>query len=149
MTAQSSDLVIETWISQGDCGQKEQTVVKEVAKTTARPQNTEDEIVTMVRRAKEAGVVPHALEMSCDVYKAIHTDEGVDYDKMLTIMTRQLRGRVEQALKRSDGTGARRCASGWGRSIWRWTSSCRSTSSATRPCARSRGTRWRSAAPKV
>lgn len=96
----TSDLVVETWISQGDCGKKEEAVVADVAKTTARPAATEAEIVTMVRRAKEGGVKPYALAMSCEDYRAIYTDQGVDYDKMLTVLTRELRGKVELVLKR-------------------------------------------------
>lgn len=108
LMAQTSDLVVETWISQGDCGKKEEAVVADVAKTTARPQVTESEIVTMVRRAKEGGVQPHALSMRCEDYKAIYTDQGVDYDKMLTVLTRELRDKVELVLRRRDPAAPRR-----------------------------------------
>ena len=110
VSGQASDLVVETWITEDKCGQEEQAVVKDVAKTTARPQTTEAEIVTLVRRAKEAGVKPHALDLRCDDYKTIYTAQGVDYDQMLKVLTRELRGRVQAVLKRRDAepAGARR-----------------------------------------
>lgn len=106
LQTRSSDLVVETWIPEGNCGKKEEAVVTHVEKTTQRPAVTEDEIVTLVRRAKEAGVKPHALHMSCADYQAVYTPNGVDYEKMLTLLTTQLRGKVEGILKqRGEGKG--------------------------------------------
>lgn len=96
-----TDLVVETWITEGNCGEREETVVKDVAKTTRRPETTESEIVTMVKQAKAAGAKPYALDLSCADYKAL-LDEGgqVDYDKMLRLLTAQLGKKVRLALAR-------------------------------------------------
>src|SRR5437868_4164908 len=39
----ASDLVVETWMTEGKCGQTETAVVANVQKTTQRPAQTEDE----------------------------------------------------------------------------------------------------------
>lgn len=94
----SSHLVIETWLARGDCGEPEAKVTEEVERTTERPAATESEIVRLIRRAKEAGVTPHILEVGCQEYTALLGDGGkVDYDRLLTATT----GHLERAIRRA------------------------------------------------
>jgi len=59
----ASHLIVETWITRGDCGEAEAHVTEEVARTTERPVETETEIMKLLRRAKELGVAPHVLDV--------------------------------------------------------------------------------------
>jgi hypothetical protein len=95
----ASHLIVETWVSTGQCGQTEKQVTKDVARTTERPAETENEIVRLLRRAKELGVAPHVLDVDCHEYQTlVGADGAVDYDKLLTLTGRHLGRAVEQAL---------------------------------------------------
>src|SRR5262249_44542167 len=90
----ASDLVVETWIT-GDCGAKEEKVVKQVERTTERPPETESELVKLLRLAKERGVQPHILTVSCEEYQALLDDKGqVDFEKLLKLVNRLLEQQV-------------------------------------------------------
>jgi hypothetical protein len=98
----ASHLIVETWITRGTCGAVEAQVTEEVARTTERPVETESEIMTLLRRAKELGVAPHVLDVGCDEYKVL-AGEGehagaVDYDKLLTITNQHLERAIGQGL---------------------------------------------------
>ncbi|MCB9555370.1 MAG: hypothetical protein H6707_04650 [Deltaproteobacteria bacterium] len=91
----TSDLVIETWITKGDCGSSEKAVVKDVEETTKRPAQTEDEILTLVKRARHKLVKPHILEMTCADYRRLLSgQEGVNYDTFLKMTADQLREKL-------------------------------------------------------
>ena len=91
----TSDLVLETWITEGGCGKEEKAVVKDVEKTTQRPVTTEDELVTLARQAKAGGVQPHILNLSCKDYQELLDGKGqVDYEKMLKFLAEQLHKKV-------------------------------------------------------
>jgi hypothetical protein len=94
----AAHIIVETWMTTGACGENERRVTEEVARTTERPAATEDEIVRLLRRAKEMGVAPHVLGIGCDEYKALAGGgEGVDYDKLLTITCQHLERAIRQA----------------------------------------------------
>jgi hypothetical protein len=98
--------VVETWMTTGACGESERQVTEEVARTTQRPAATEDEIVRLLRRAKEMGVAPHVLGIGCDEYKTLAgTGAGVDYDKLLTITAQHLERAIRQAALLPRGGG--------------------------------------------
>lgn len=91
----TSDLVLETWITEGGCGKEEKAVVKDVEKTTQRPVTTEDELVTLAKQAKASGVQPHILNLSCKDYQELLDGKGqVDYEKMLKFLAEQLHKKV-------------------------------------------------------
>ncbi len=95
LSPRASDIVLETWITDGNCGKQETTAVAKVEKTTERPQNTENELVTLVKQAKAAGVQPHILRLSCDDYKGILADDGqVDFEKLLGLLTSLLHKKI-------------------------------------------------------
>lgn len=103
LAPRASDIVLETWITDGNCGQQETTAVTKVEKTTERPQNTENELVTLVKQAKTAGVQPHILKLSCDDYKALLADGGqVDFEKLLGLLTRLLHKKITDIATRRD-----------------------------------------------
>ncbi len=95
----ASHLIVETWVSRGTCGETEKQVTKDVARTTERPPETENEIVRLLRRAKELGVAPHVLDVDCHEYPTLVGAGGqVDYDRLLTITGQHLQRAIEQAL---------------------------------------------------
>jgi hypothetical protein len=95
----ASHLIVETWVSRGACGETEKQVTKDVARTTERPAETENEIVRLLRRAKELGVAPHVLDVDCHEYQSLVSSGGaVDYDRLLAITGQHLGRAIQQAL---------------------------------------------------
>ncbi len=95
----AAHLIVETWVSSGSCGEPEKHVTAEVARTTERPAETENEIVRLLRRAKELGVAPHVLDVGCREYASlVGAGGGVDYDRLLTITGQHLGRAIQQAL---------------------------------------------------
>jgi hypothetical protein len=98
LAPRASHLIVETWMTTGQCGEAEERVTTDVARTTERPAETESEIVRLLRRAKESGVAPHVLSVSCAEYETLHGKGGVDYDKLLKLTERHLETAIRQAL---------------------------------------------------
>ena len=95
----ASDLVVETWVTEGKCGRTETAVLAEVRKTTERPVQTEDEVVTLIKSAKAAGVKPHILSVSCKEYENIYQGkDGVDYDALLRMTSEKLEAGIREVL---------------------------------------------------
>jgi hypothetical protein len=104
----AAHLIVETWVSRGTCGEAEKRVTADVARTTERPAETENEIVRLLRRAKELGVAPHVLDVDCHEYQTVQTGGRVDYDRLLTLTRTHLQRAIEQALAlpRPKGQGS-------------------------------------------
>ncbi len=99
----ATDLVIETWVFEGVCGEVEEVVVEVLPEDTKRPPETEDAIVRLARRAKELGVTPHALELSCADYDAVVGEDGeIVYERLLSVLTRELGAYAQQGLATPD-----------------------------------------------
>jgi hypothetical protein len=96
----ASDLVVETWVTQGKCGKTETAVLKDVHRTTQRPVVTEDEVVTLIKKAKAAGVAPHILSVSCQEYETIYQGKHVDYDALLRMTSEKLEAGIREVLAR-------------------------------------------------
>jgi len=95
----ATDLVVETWVTDGGCGKQETKVVEEVQTTTERLPETENEIVTLLKRAKAAGIAPHILTMSCQDYRRVTGKDGeTDFAKMLTLTRDRLQSEVSRWL---------------------------------------------------
>jgi hypothetical protein len=95
----ASDLVLETWVTEGKCGAVETSAVAKVDETIQRPETTEDELVTLLKRTKAAGVQPHILTLSCKEYAQIQPKDGeIDYVKLLGVVTLHLQVGIEMAL---------------------------------------------------
>jgi hypothetical protein len=95
----AAHLIVETWVSRGNCGETEKQVTKDIARTTERPAETENEIVRLLRRAKELGVAPHVLDVDCHEYQSLVGPGGaVDYDRLLTMTGQHLGRAIQQAL---------------------------------------------------
>ena len=83
----------------GACGKAEARVTEDIARTTERPKETESEIVRLLRHAKEAGVAPHVLAVTCEEYATLAgKGKRVDYDKLLRLTEKHLEAAIRQAL---------------------------------------------------
>lgn len=99
----ATDLVIETWVFEGGCGEQEQVVAEVLPEATNRPVETEDDIVRLARVARELGLTPHALELSCVDYDAVVGPEGtIVYERLLGVLTRELGALAQQGLATPD-----------------------------------------------
>ena len=111
MAKLATDLVVETWVADGRCGKREDKVVAEVQTTTERPPQTENEIVTLLKRAQASGIAPHILTMSCKDYARVTTRDGdTDFARMLALTRERLQSEVSRWLgapKPVAGKGAR------------------------------------------
>jgi hypothetical protein len=90
-----SDLVIETWAPAGQCGAQEREVADDVAETTERPASTENEVISMIRTARAYDLRVHILAMGCEDYEGLFVEGEVDYDRLLRVLTRLLREKVD------------------------------------------------------
>ena len=112
---QTADLVLETWVTAGDCGKEESKVVKDVKQTTKRPVTTENELVTLIKQARATGVQPHILELSCSEYQGLlGTDGAVDYEKMLKLLGDLLAKKIAQVKLRREAAGIRKIVAVYG-----------------------------------
>jgi len=94
----AAHLIVETWVSRGTCGAPEKRVTEDIARTTERPAQTENEIVRLLRRAKELGVAPHVLDVDCHEYQTVAAGGHVDYDGLLKLTRAHLQRAIEQGL---------------------------------------------------
>ena len=94
-----SQLVVETWMTTGRCGEGEKAVTADVQKTTERPAQTETEIETLLRLAQASGVRPSILTIGCQDYQAMRADGGVDYDRTLRVTAGALQAALARALR--------------------------------------------------
>ena len=99
-TAGATGLVVETWITTGSCGEAEQKSVAQVDKATQRPASTENEVVTLLRRAKASGIEPRILQVACKDYQAMFGSGRVDFDRLLRLTRDQLETQIRAALQR-------------------------------------------------
>ena len=98
--AGATDLVVESWITTGSCGEVERKTVAQVDKATQRPASTENEVVALLRRAKQSGIEPHILQVACKDYQAVFGSGRVDYDRLLRLTRDQLETQIRAALQR-------------------------------------------------
>jgi len=99
-----SHLVVETWVTTGRCGEAEKAVTADVERTTQRPASTESEIETLIRVARERGIAPRILSISCADYEAMRPAGGqVDYDRTLRVTARALEGAIVRSVAEAGG----------------------------------------------
>ncbi len=93
-----SDLIVETWYTEGECGAVEQKTVAKVTEDTQRPKETPNEILALGQQAKRLGIRPWALTFDCEDYRSVFGEE-VDYGRLLTLITQKLNARADEVLK--------------------------------------------------
>jgi len=86
-----SDLVVETWIVDPNCGKTAVAATQKMETEVKRPVETKSEIALLADAAKAAKVQPHAMKLSCADYKTLVPNGQVDALAMLTLTTRELK----------------------------------------------------------
>ena len=113
-----SDLIVETMITNGNCGEVEKQAAAEVEQKTERPASTGNEVITLLERAKKAGARPHILELSCVDWKRIHPSQkegDTDFEQLLLVITEKLHAGIRDALRRPPPPGKVVCVYGGAR----------------------------------
>jgi hypothetical protein len=106
LSRSATDLVVETWVTEGRCGAQEKRVARKVEQSTKRPAETENEVVRLLKRSKALGVQPHILTVSCKEYDKLLTRKKggqLDFEQLLGLITRHLRDEALAALKPRKG----------------------------------------------
>lgn len=100
----ASSLIVETWMLNGRCGQVEQQASKAVAKATQRPEETEDEVTTMMGRAYDLGLTNHTLLIDCDDYRSMLDGEGeLDAERSLVLMREKVEALAVAVREKGEG----------------------------------------------
>lgn len=104
-----TSLVVETWMLNGTCGAVEKRASVAVAKTTQRPDSTEDEVTTLLDRTYEMGVKNHILMIDCDDYRSMVDDAGsLDAEASLLLVKRKVEAKALEVIEREEGGTAQR-----------------------------------------
>ncbi len=86
-----SDLIVETWIVDPNCGKTAVAATQKMETEVKRPEATKSEIALLADAAKAAKIQPHAMTLSCADYKLVAPETGApDPLAMLTLTTREL-----------------------------------------------------------
>lgn len=100
----ATSLIVETWMLNGRCGQVEKQAAQAVEKTTQRPEETEDEVTTMMGRAYDLGLKNHTLLITCDDYKSMLDKDGeLDAEQSLLLMRRKVEEKALQVREEEEG----------------------------------------------
>jgi hypothetical protein len=97
LRGRAAELVVETWITDGKCGEVEKQVVGDVKVETRRPAATENEVLTLGIRAKKLGIPPTAVNLTCAQYATVLAKDGSLDDEQLLLLVAKLLG--EKALR--------------------------------------------------
>lgn len=118
LTDGASDLIVETWVQDGKCGAKEAVVSRDVEHQLERPPAVQDHLLTMLNSARQRGLTPHVMTMTCADYEGLVSakvdddDDGdgdgdgsgsgqgqVDFEKMLLLTRDKLAGLARDVVR--------------------------------------------------
>lgn len=106
LKGRATDLVVETWVTDGRCGEEEKQATAQVKHDTERPPEVENELTRLLVKGKELALRPHVLHMTCDHYRSLRAESGeVDYDKLLQLLGSELLATSRKALGARKGKG--------------------------------------------
>jgi hypothetical protein len=86
----TAHLILETWSVDPNCGKPAAKVEKTVRKDIERPKSTETELERLLKQAVQNKVGAHPLEFSCEEYKGLLDETGVNYERLLSAITNKL-----------------------------------------------------------
>ncbi|HEY3450079.1 MAG TPA: hypothetical protein VGK67_27245 [Myxococcales bacterium] len=106
LKGKASDLIAETWITNGNCGKAEVEAKEQIEKESERPATTEDEVVTMLKKGSSLDIAPHILTLECEDYEDLLDDKReIDNVKLLEMVTRLLREKAETLSEKQGKDG--------------------------------------------
>lgn len=98
-----TDLVIESWAEPAGCDAEAAQASAEVSHDMERPPATENELVTLIERARALRIRPHLLGFGCADYRALRGPDGsVDYEALLGAVTTRLRDQALAGVAQAD-----------------------------------------------
>lgn len=96
-----SDLVIETWTVDPTC-QKGVAASHQIESNMKRPASTKSEIGALFGVTRERSITAHVMRLTCDDLAALANDAGVDAERLLTLVTRELDRITRSAVRYRD-----------------------------------------------
>ncbi|MBL8025629.1 MAG: hypothetical protein JNL74_04425 [Fibrobacteres bacterium] len=91
LSSTTSDIIIETWIPDGNCGKAEEQASAGIEETISRPETTQDELVDLIIKSDSLKIKPHILKLSCEEYDNMLLEDGdLDYDTLMNLVTRKI-----------------------------------------------------------
>jgi hypothetical protein len=100
----ATSLVVETWMTNGRCGDVEKKTTAQVKKVTQRPDTTEDEVTTLLDRSYENGLANHILVLDCDEYRSMLDTSGrLDAEKSLLLVRRKVEEKALEVRAKQEG----------------------------------------------
>jgi hypothetical protein len=104
LKGKATSLVLETWMTNGNCGEVEKTAVAEVKKVTQRPDETEDELTTLLNKSYAQGIANHILRLDCDEYRSMLDEKGkLDAAKSLLLVRRKIEEKALEVREKKEG----------------------------------------------
>lgn len=98
-----SDLVVETWVVDPNCGKQAVKATAKVEAEVKRPVETKSEIALLADAARARNVQPHAMRLTCKDYATIAPASGEpDTVAMLGLVTRELTRIATSAVRHRD-----------------------------------------------
>jgi hypothetical protein len=97
-----SDLIVETFVVDPNCGKTAQKATKQMETEVKRPVETKSEITLLADAARAKKIQPHAMTLTCADYKTLVPKNEVDPLAMLTITTRELTRITKSAVAHRD-----------------------------------------------
>jgi hypothetical protein len=97
LAAETSDLVVESLAVPAHCAPAEKQAVESVKATTERPPETENEVETLLQRARARRIHTYGLDLDCKEYREVFGGKEPDYVKLLEVITRKLKDRAVEA----------------------------------------------------
>jgi hypothetical protein len=104
LKGKAASLVVETWMTNGRCGEAEKQATAEVKKVTQRPDTTEDEVTTLLDRSFDNGLANHILVLTCDEYRSMLDQDGtLDSEKSLKLVRRKIEEKALEVREKEEG----------------------------------------------
>lgn len=98
-----SDLIVETWVVDGQCGSAAREATAKVEITSRRPQETKSDITALAEAARAAKIQPHAMKMTCADYARIAPPgKDMNAEELLAFVTRELARIAVEAVRHRD-----------------------------------------------
>jgi hypothetical protein len=96
-----SDVVVETWTVDPTC-QRGVTATRQIESSMKRPASTKNEIGSLFGVARARSITAHVMRLTCDELAAMGGDAGVDPERLLTMVTRELDRVTRSAVRYRD-----------------------------------------------
>jgi hypothetical protein len=104
LKGKATSLILETWMTNGRCGEVEKKAVAEVKKVTQRPDTTEDEIQTLMDTSYGQGIANHILILDCDEYRSMLDEKGgLDAEKSLLLVRKKVEEKALEVREKKEG----------------------------------------------